>query len=457
VPGPVVAARRGRRAAALGAEALVVTYPLVLMDLARSQLTATSAATGLRAPVNQFAHTPGFPLATWAPVITPNVDTLTSSAWLDLSDEPLILSLPDTAGRYYAMPIYDAWTTVFADLGSRTTGTQARDWVLVRGRWRGRLPRGMPVVQSPTALAWIVGHIRSDGPQDHAAVRRLQQQIRLTPLSRWPDGPEPEPRTAVSTRAVAPSPAARLARMDPREYFRHVARLLVDNPPHRVDRARVERMRDLGVAAGRAPAWSREAGPLVREIARGMADGLAQVEGAGRSLVPRGSWICASDLGARQADPLMRAACAWTGLGTWPRRDGQFYVTDVDAQGRPLDGRRPYVITLPPGAAPPARAFWSLTVHPGKATLPGECRGRLAIGDRDPLWYEPDGTLTILLQTDPPEGAWRNWMPTPEGPFGLALRLYWPQPAALDGSWRPPPVRPAPERGHLGVTGGTEG
>ena len=207
MPGPVVAARRGRRAAALGAEALVVTYPLVLMDLARSQLTATSTATGLRAPVNQFAHTPGFPLATSAPVITPNVDTLTSSAWLDLSDEPLILSLPDTAGRYYAMPIYDAWTTVFADLGSRTTGTQARDWVLVRGRWRGRLPRGMPVVQSPTALAWIVGHIRSDGPQDHAAVRRLQQQIRLTPLSRWPDGPETEPRTAVGTRAGRPVPS----------------------------------------------------------------------------------------------------------------------------------------------------------------------------------------------------------------------------------------------------------
>ena len=181
-----------------------------------------------------------------------------------------------------------------------------------------------------------------------------------------------------------------------------------------------------------------------------MADGLAQVEGAARSLVPRGSWICASDLAARPADPLMRAACAWTGLGTWPRRDGQFYVTDVDAQGRPLDGRRPYVITFPPGAAPPARAFWSLTVHPGKATLPGQCRGRLAIGDRDPLWYEPDGTLTILLQTDPPEGAWRNWMPTPEGPFGLALRLYWPQPAALDGSWRPPRSGPAPEQGAPG-------
>src|SRR4051794_32074007 len=111
------------------------------MDLARAQLTATTTASALRAPVNQFAHVPGFPLATSAPVITPNVDTLTSSAWLDLSAEPLVLSLPDTGGRYYAMPSYDAWTTVFAVLGARTTGTRARTCVLVGERWRGDLPR----------------------------------------------------------------------------------------------------------------------------------------------------------------------------------------------------------------------------------------------------------------------------------------------------------------------------
>src|SRR3954454_10788997 len=160
-----------RRATAVAAEAFVVTYPLVLMDLARSQLTATTKPGPLRAPVNQFAHMPGFPLAASAPVVSPNVDTLTSSAWLDLSAEPLVLSLPDTGGRYYAMPMYDAWTTAFGTLGTRTTGTRALDAVLVPPRWRSRLPRELHVVQSPTAQAWIVGHIRSDGPHDHPAVR----------------------------------------------------------------------------------------------------------------------------------------------------------------------------------------------------------------------------------------------------------------------------------------------
>src|SRR5690349_22439402 len=173
MPGPFVL----RRAAAIAAEAVVVTYPLVLMDLARRQLTATRTAGPLRAPVNQFAHMPRFPLTTSGPVITPNVDTVTSSAWLDLSAEPMVLSLPDTDGRYYAMPIYDAWTTAFATLGARTTGTRAREYVLASSGWQGRVPEGMSVVQSPTAHAWIVGHLRSDGSGDHEEVGRLQQQI----------------------------------------------------------------------------------------------------------------------------------------------------------------------------------------------------------------------------------------------------------------------------------------
>src|SRR3954471_23664394 len=117
------------------------------MDVTRAQLTATATAGALRAPVNQFAHMPGFPVAASAPVVAPNVDTLTSSAWVDLSAEPLVLSLPDTGGRYSAMPMYDAWTTAFAVLGARTTGTGALDVVLVPPGWRNRLPPEPQVVQ----------------------------------------------------------------------------------------------------------------------------------------------------------------------------------------------------------------------------------------------------------------------------------------------------------------------
>jgi hypothetical protein len=290
-----------------------------------------------------------------------------------------------------------------------------------------------------------VGHVRSDGSSDHGEVRRLQQQIRLTPLSRWPDDAAPGPGSAVPSPPVAPSPVARVSRMDPHEYFGCVARLLVDNPPHRTDRARVERMAALGVAAGRSPSWSRRDKVLVREIARGMAHGLAQVEAtAAEQFSSTRSWSCPSELGRRPADPLLRAACAWTGLGTWPRLDGLFYTADVDAEGRGLNGEHRYVLRFAPRATPPARAFWSLTAHSRGGLLVLEHRGGVAVGDRDPLWWEPDGSLTIRLQSDPPLLEAVNWLPTPAGPYGLALRLYWPEPAALDGTWRPPAIQRIP-------------
>ena len=145
------------------------------------------------------------------------------------------------------MPIYDAWTTAFATLGARTTGTRAREYVLAGSGWQGRLPDGMAVVQSPTSLAWILGHLRSDGSRDDEEVRRLQQQIRLTLLSRWAGDPGPDGEAPLPPPAVVASPVAQVSRMDPQEYFGRVARLLLDNPPHRADRARVERMAALGV------------------------------------------------------------------------------------------------------------------------------------------------------------------------------------------------------------------
>jgi hypothetical protein len=430
-----------RRTAALAAEALIVTYPLVLMDLVKNQLTATARSGPLRAPVNRFAHLPAFRPTPVAPFITPNVDTLTSSAWLDLVREPLVLSVPDTGGRYFAMPLYDAWTTVVATIGARTTGTRARRCVLVGPRWRGALPRDLPVVQCPTAMAWALGHIRCDGESDYVPVHRLQAGIDLTPLSRWraPAADVPVPSPAAGPLVVS-SPVARIARMDPAEYFGSVARLLPHNPPHAADRARVEKMSTLGVVPGSPPAWTVGDRPLLREIARGLADGLAQVTAAGEALATADTpWICPQDLGLRRSDPLTRAASAWTALGSLPRSDGLVFTARVDDSGAPLTGARSYALRFPRGAAPPARAFWSLTAYDEVSFFAGCPDRRPALGDRDGLRYERDGSLVILLRPDRPEGD-PNWLRTPSGPFSLALRLYWPAPAALRGSWRPPPV-----------------
>jgi len=438
-----------RRTAALAAEALIVTYPLVLMDLVRAQLTATTRAGRLRAPVNQFAHMTRCAPPPLAPLITPNLDTLTSSAWLDLSAEPLVLAVPDMGGRYYAMPVYDAWTTPAAVIGARTTGPGAREFALVGPWFRGPLPRHLSVIQSRTSMAWILAQVRCDGDDDAAAVHRIQHGIRLTPLSRYGrgEGPPPDVESGVRSSAVVSSPVARIARMDPVEYFGRVARLLADNPPHRNDRVHVGRMSVLGVVPGHPPDWSPGDRPLLRAVARGMAEGLAHVEAAGEAIAgAAGPWVCPQELGHRQSDPLIRAASVWTALGALPRHDALVYTSRLDGTGRTLTGERRYTLHFAPGASPPAQAFWSLTAYDDVGFFVAGENQRPTVGDRDPLRYESDGSLVLRLQPDRPGGEQANWLQTPAGAFSLALRLYRPGPPALRGAWRPPGARPLEAR-----------
>ena len=142
-----------------------VTYgiPLVMMDLTMKRMTNVSHPGGIAAPLNQFAHAPIFPPASFKNVVRANVDTLYSSAFLDLSSEPLVLSAPDTGSRYYLLPMFDAWTNVFATPGARTTGTKAANFVITGPDWKGMVPAGMREFKSPTNIVWILG--RSSPPR----------------------------------------------------------------------------------------------------------------------------------------------------------------------------------------------------------------------------------------------------------------------------------------------------
>ena len=136
--------------------------------------------------MNAFANVPAFPTADMKVVVRPNFDTLYSSAWLDLTKEPMVVSVPDTDGRYYLLPMLDMWTDVFASPGWRTTGTQAGDYR--RGRRRagaGSLPAGVsPRIDAPTPYVWIIGRTKTDGPPDYDAVHKIQAGYKITPLSR---------------------------------------------------------------------------------------------------------------------------------------------------------------------------------------------------------------------------------------------------------------------------------
>src|SRR5215472_18126415 len=151
----------------LGIEAVVYGFPLVIVDVTKQvQTNVAKPEEGGHAPLNQFSNFLKYPTAAYKDVVRMNVDTLYSFAWLDLSKEPIVLSDPDTQGRYYLMPILDAWTNVFASPGKRTTGTEAGNFAIVGPNWKGSLPTGLKEVKSPTNTAIIAGRTPANGPAD---------------------------------------------------------------------------------------------------------------------------------------------------------------------------------------------------------------------------------------------------------------------------------------------------
>jgi hypothetical protein len=168
---------------AIGVTAYTYLYSLVTMDLTRKQLTNVAKAEGLSAPMNAFANVRAYPTADMKVVVRPNFDTLYSSAWLDLTKEPVIVSVPNTHGRYYLLPMLDMWTDVFASPGWRTTGTQAANFLVAPPGWTGSVPDGVTRIDAPTPYVWIIGRTKTDGPADYAAVNAIQSNLKITPLS----------------------------------------------------------------------------------------------------------------------------------------------------------------------------------------------------------------------------------------------------------------------------------
>ena len=238
---------------AIGVNAYLYFYSPITMDLTRKQLTNMEPGPGsLGGPMNRFANIEAFPTADMRVVVRPNFDTLYSSGWLDLTKEPMVVSAPDTGGRYYLLPMLDMWTDVFASPGSRTTGTQAGNFLVTPPGWTGTVPTDFTQIKAPTPYVWIIGRTKTDGPADYDAVHKIQDGYKITPLSQWGKEPiapvfKPDPSIDMKT-----PPKLAVDKMKAGEFFAYAAELLKLHPPHITDQPIVAQLKKLGFEVGKS-------------------------------------------------------------------------------------------------------------------------------------------------------------------------------------------------------------
>ena len=428
----------------VGVEAYHYLYSLITMDVTRRIMSNVPAGKmpGF-GPMGAFYHMRAFPDANFKAVVRPNFDTLYSSAWVDVR-EPVILSVPDTHGRYYLLPMLDMWTDVFAAPGSRTSGNQAGKFALVYEGWQGQLPDGIAKIEAPTPYIWIIGRTQTNGPADYEAVHQVQDGYLLTPLSRYPNppaAPEYHPDPAVDMKTP---PLNQVNNMSAKDYFTYGAQLMKLHPPHKTDWSQVARRRLAGLHLGETFNWDH-LDPAVQ-------DALNQVPAAAlksmQTKLPTlarvvNGWQMNTDtMGVYGDYYLKRAIVAMVGLGANQAVDAIYPLSLVDADGQPYHGANQYVMHFEKDEIPPIAAFWSMTLYDAEGFQVANELNRFAIGDRDALQFNADGSLDLYLQnTNPGPDKVSNWLPTPTGPWNVCLRLYAPRPQALDGTWNPPAVK----------------
>src|SRR5215475_12240196 len=243
-----------QEAYAIGVDAYLYFYPLVTMDLTRKQFTNIEPGKEFgKGPMNMFTNVPEYPPANLKTVVRPNFDTLYSIAWLDLTKEPMIVSVPDTSGRYYLLPMLDMWTDVFASPGWRTTGTQAGNFFIAPPGWRPdlrdrfieefKLPKDTQRIDAPTHYVWIIGRTKTDGPPDYDAVHKIQAGLKITPLSQWGKVPAPVAFKPDPTVDMKTPPKVQVDRMPASQFFAYAGELLKVHPPHLTDEPIIAQMR----------------------------------------------------------------------------------------------------------------------------------------------------------------------------------------------------------------------
>ena len=436
------------QAKAIALDAYVYGYSLATVEMTRRVMTNVAKVEAPRAPMGQMMRMREYPDATFRDVTAPNADTLYTNGFIDVRDEPWVLSLPDAADRYYLFPMLDGYSNVFEVPGKRTTGTGPQTYAITGPGWKGSLPPGVTEYKSPTSTVWLLGRIYCSGtPEDYAAVHAMQDQITLVPLSSY-GKPYTPPAAAVDPNIDMKTPVRdQVNNLKAEDYFNLVATLMKDNPPTEADKPIVDNMAKLGIVAGEKFDINKLGADVAAALQSVPQEGLDKIKAHFNELGDVNGWQFTTKAGQYGTDYLQRATIAYYGLGANRPQDAVYPTSSTDSTGAPYDGAHQYTLHFDKGQFPPVHGFWSLTMYDEEFFFVANPLNRYTLSQRNTFATNPDGSVDLYLQHDNP-GPQReaNWLPAPTGRFNLMMRLYWPTetpPSIIDGTWKPPAVNKA--------------
>lgn len=429
---------------AVGVQATIWTYPLVITAATAESVTATDKPMpNGRAPFNTFGHVSNLVTAANKEVVAPNADTIYSTAFIDLKQGAAQITVPAVGARYYSLMLGDAYTNVFGYIGSRATGNNAGTYLIVGPEWKGRAPAGSKVIQSPTTLVWLIGRTLVDGEKDLPNVTALQRQFQLQILPPASDATPVKQRWNLQAK---PSrvPVQQVEAFDWKTYFTWAGQLMKDNPPPLADSALFNQFAAIGLSVRNGFDLERLPPAVKAGLERGYSAGkqIIKAEALKTGAVEKNGWAYNLNAGKWGQDFTLRAGIAYRSIGQNTPEEAIYLNTRKDANAAPLNGGKRYTLTFPKGQLPPAHAFWSVTMYDKTNFFVDNPINRYAIGNRtEGLKFNSDGSLTLHIQRDAPAGDKKaNWLPAAEGDFRLSLRLYIPKDDVLRGAWTPPAV-----------------
>jgi hypothetical protein len=434
---------------AIAEEAFVYGFPVVMNYGTMYEYAIDTASSQYKAPFNRISNTARVFTPQDTAIVTPNSDTPYSFLWMDLRAEPVVLIVPKIdKGRYFSVQLVDLYTHNYGYLGTRTTGNRGGTFMVVGPSWKGETPKGIDkVIRCETEFSLAGYRTQLFGPGDLDNVKKIQSGYKVQTLSAFLGTAPPPAPAAIDW----PKIDKHLAASEPFLYLNMLLRFCPTMGTAEVEKPLRQRFARIGIEPGNSFTTDHLTPDQKAELEAGMKSGLEKIK---QRLAAFGKevngWRIGSAFGDRdfyKGDWTLRAAAAMGGIYGNNATEAIYPLLATDSQGnRPDCSKARYTLTFPKGQFPPANAFWSVTMYDAKSQLLIENPlHRYLINSTmlPEMNRNEDGSLPVYIQKDSPgKDKESNWLPAPDGPIFVVMRVYWPKEEALDGTWKPPAVVP---------------